>query len=69
MDPQLRMTLTLFGGVLPGIVAFLTLFIAWGIHARRSTVREIESETAEPTDGPRWVVPMLIASGLLACSL
>ncbi len=67
MDPQLRMTLTLFGGVAPGVVAFLALFIAWGIHARRSTVREIESEAAEPTDGPRWVVPMLIAGGLLAC--
>ncbi len=69
MDPQLRMNLIIYGGVLPGVVAFLLLFAVWGWHSRRSTIREIESDAAIASDGPRWLIPLLIAGGLIACDL
>ena len=69
MDPQLRLWLTLLGGVLPGAVALVTLFLFWMWHAHRSNMKELESADAVVSDGPRWLLPVLLALGAIACDL
>ena len=69
MDPQLLLWLTLLGGVLPGAIALVTLFLLWMWHAHRSNMKELESADAVVSDGPRWLLPVLLALGAIACDL
>lgn len=69
MDSQLLLKLTLLGGVLPGVIALATLFLFWMWHAHRSNMKELESADAVVSDGPRWLLPVLLALGAIACDL
>ncbi len=78
MNPQLQERLVMYGGVIPGAVSLVLLLAAWYLHAlKRSRAdhfevgdrgfdeEEFDEEQGERSvsDGPRWVLPMLLAGG------
>lgn len=69
MDQRLLLSLTLLGGVLPGVIALITLFLFWMLHAHRANMKELEFANPVVSDGPRWLLPVLLAIGAIACDL
>lgn len=69
MDPQLQQRLIIYGGLIPGALALVLLLAAWYIHAfNQSRVDHEQHEDQEVgggkrADGPRWLLPMLLAIG------
>ncbi|MGV6813974.1 MAG: hypothetical protein ACWA5W_03075, partial [Phycisphaerales bacterium] len=71
MDPQLQQRLMIYGGLIPGALALVLLLAAWYIHAfAQSRVDHLDhvdaegdAELARVSDGPRWLLPMLLAIG------
>jgi hypothetical protein len=66
MDPQLQQKLMLFGGFIPGGLAFAGLLIGWYIHAFRESRTDLDDkdERRTPSPGPRWLLPILITLGV-----
>ncbi len=64
MPDDLFQRLVLHGGVIPGAVSLLLLGVFWWMHRRRSAVPRDEGEPAG--DGPRWLLPVLLAGGFVA---
>lgn len=71
MDPQLQQRLMLLGGFIPGGIAFAALLIAWYIHAFRESRTDLDDEddARTPSPGPRWLLPILLAVGVVGADL
>ncbi len=70
MDPQIQQRLIMFGGLIPGAIAMVVLLAAWYIHAfKASRIDHAEDgsdeESGRRSDGPRWVLPILLAVGFV----
>ena len=65
MDPQLQQRLMLFAGFIPGGISFAILLTAWYLHALRASKTDLDDEERTPTVGPRWILPLLLAMGVI----
>lgn len=65
MDPQLQQRMMIYAGFIPGAVALLVLMAGWYLHALRVSRLDqgIGDTPARPSDGPRWLLPLLLALG------
>jgi hypothetical protein len=65
MDPQIQERLMIYGGFAPGAIALVLLMTAWYIHAfKKSRIDHAEGdEPIKSTDGPRWMLPIVLALG------
>lgn len=70
MDPQLQERLMIYGGFIPGIISMLFLLTGWYLHAYKKSKRMIETDdhdehTDRLFDGPRWILPLMLALGFI----
>jgi hypothetical protein len=64
MSDEMVLRLVLHGGVIPGAVSLLLLGVLWWLHGRKAALPRDEGERAG--DGPRWLLPVLLAGGFIA---
>lgn len=64
MPDDLLQRLVLHGGIIPGAVSLMLLGLFWWLHRRKADVPRDEGESAG--DGPRWLMPLLLAGGFVA---
>ncbi|MFG0245019.1 MAG: hypothetical protein ACF8MF_03090 [Phycisphaerales bacterium JB052] len=66
MDAQLQQRLMLYAGLIPGAISFTLLLAAWYLHALRDSRTDLDDADSPRTtsQGPRWLLPMLIAVGV-----
>lgn len=67
MDPQLQERLMIYGGFIPGIISMLFLLAGWYLHAFKKSKRIHDDEDSTPIhDGPRWILPLMLALGFIS---
>lgn len=66
MDTQLQQRLMLFAGFIPGGIAFALLLVAWYLHALRDSRTDLDDsdEPRKAGQGPRWMLPLVLAMGV-----
>lgn len=64
MPDDLFQRLVLHGGIIPGAVSLLLLGVFWWMHRRKAALPRDEGEAVG--DGPRWLLPVLLAGGFIA---
>lgn len=64
MPDDLFQRLVLHGGIIPGAVSLLLLGVFWWMHRRKAALPRDEGESVG--DGPRWLLPVLLAGGFIA---
>lgn len=64
MPPDLIQRLTLQGGIVPGAVSLILLGVLWWLHRRKAGLPRDDGESVG--DGPRWLLPVLLAGGFFA---
>ena len=72
MDPQVQQKLMVWGALIPGAIALVVLALAWWLVSRRAARSDADGEQADGSetrrDGPRWLLPVLLAGGFLGAS-